>query len=100
MQYLVDKYAKDDSLYPKDLQARALVNARLNFDCGTLWPKIVSFVKQGFAEGKVTKEGLKNLRDSVEVVEEFLSRNKWIAGPTLTLADISFSTILSALNVS
>lgn len=42
MQYLVDKYAKDNSLYPKDLKARALVDARLNFDCGTLWPRIIS----------------------------------------------------------
>lgn len=41
MQYLVDKYAKDDSLYPKDLKARAVVNARLNFDNGTLWPKLI-----------------------------------------------------------
>lgn len=40
MQYLVDKYAKDDSLYPKDIKARALVNARLDFENGTLSPKI------------------------------------------------------------
>ena len=40
MQYLVDKYANDDALYPKDLKQRAIVNARLNIDCGTLWPRV------------------------------------------------------------
>lgn len=35
--YLVDKYAKDDSLYPKDLVKRALVNERLFFDTGILF---------------------------------------------------------------
>lgn len=38
--YLVNTYAKDDSLYPKDLQKKAIVDQRLNFDCGTLYPRI------------------------------------------------------------
>lgn len=37
--YLVDKYAKDDSLYPKDALKRAVVNQRLHFDLGTLWQR-------------------------------------------------------------
>lgn len=40
MKYLIDKYSKDDALYPKDLKQRALVDARLDFDNGTLWPKV------------------------------------------------------------
>jgi len=42
MRYLMDKYAKDDSLYPKDVKTRAIVNARLDFDCGTLWPRLIA----------------------------------------------------------
>lgn len=30
--YLVDKYGKDDTLYPKDLQKRGTVNQRLHLD--------------------------------------------------------------------
>lgn len=33
--YLVDKYGKDDSLYPKDLAIRAKINQRLFFGAGT-----------------------------------------------------------------
>lgn len=40
MQYLANKYSKEDSLYPKDAKARAMVDSRLHFDCGTLLPKI------------------------------------------------------------
>lgn len=38
--YLVRQYAKDDSLYPKNPQLKALVDQRLYFDACTLWPRI------------------------------------------------------------
>lgn len=38
--YLIEKYASDDSLYPKDLYQRALVNQRLFFDCSVLFTGI------------------------------------------------------------
>lgn len=44
MKYLVDAYGKDDALYPRDVKERALVNARLDFDCGTLWPRAINAI--------------------------------------------------------
>lgn len=39
--YLVEKYFPDGHpLYPKDVKQRALINQRLQFDCGTLYPRI------------------------------------------------------------
>ncbi|XP_011304615.1 glutathione S-transferase D7 isoform X2 [Fopius arisanus] len=35
--YLCDKYGRDDSLYPKDLERRAIIDQRLYFDCGILF---------------------------------------------------------------
>lgn len=35
--YLVGKYGKDDSLYPKDLAKRAIVDQRLHFDSGMIF---------------------------------------------------------------
>ncbi len=37
--YLADKYGKNDSLYPKDPQKRALVLQRLFFDATTLYQR-------------------------------------------------------------
>lgn len=37
--YLVGKYGKDDALYPKDLQKRAIIDQRLHFDSGILFPR-------------------------------------------------------------
>nr|CAH7759430.1 unnamed protein product [Callosobruchus chinensis] len=42
--YLVDKYGKDDSLYPKDLQRRATIHQRLFFNCGMLFPNLSAIV--------------------------------------------------------
>ncbi len=35
--YLVAKYGKDDSLYPKDVKVRAVIDQRLYFDMGTFY---------------------------------------------------------------
>ncbi|RZC41136.1 GST N domain containing protein [Asbolus verrucosus] len=35
--YLVGKYGKNDSLYPKDLAKRAIVDQRLHFDSGIIF---------------------------------------------------------------
>lgn len=35
--YLVTKYGKDDSLYPKDFFKRAIVDQRLHFDSGVAY---------------------------------------------------------------
>ena len=35
--YLVSKYGKDDKLYPKDVETRAVVDQRLYFDMGAFY---------------------------------------------------------------
>lgn len=36
--YLVSRYAKNDTLYPKEFYLRAIVDQRLHFDSGVLFP--------------------------------------------------------------
>lgn len=42
--YLVGKYSSDDSLYPKEPKKRALVDQRLHFDSGILFPRVHNLV--------------------------------------------------------
>jgi hypothetical protein len=38
--YLVRSYASDDSLYPQDPKQKAIVDQRLYFDAGILFPRL------------------------------------------------------------
>ncbi|PSN30880.1 Glutathione S-transferase 1-1 [Blattella germanica] len=50
--YLVEKYAKDDSLYPKDIKKRTIINHRLFFDIGTLYQGFLDYYICGFDVSK------------------------------------------------
>lgn len=52
MVYLVQAYGKDDSLFPKDPKKQAVVNQRLQFDLGTLYP---AFADQYVSINKIKK---------------------------------------------
>lgn len=43
MTYLVSEYSTDDSLYPKDVRTRALVDQRIQFDLGTLYARMTDY---------------------------------------------------------
>lgn len=43
MQYIIDKYAPDSPLYPKDPKARALVNHRLYFNMAFYYSSIGAY---------------------------------------------------------
>lgn len=42
--YLIEKYGKNDALYPKDPQKRAIINQRLFFDAGTLYQSYIDYI--------------------------------------------------------
>ena len=44
MMYLADQYGKNDSLYPKDVKKRAIVNQRLYFDMCNLYKSFMDYV--------------------------------------------------------
>ncbi|XP_039299757.1 glutathione S-transferase 1-like [Nilaparvata lugens] len=98
--YLVSKYAKDDSLYPKDIQKRAIIDQRLHFEGSVLFTHGVRcFLPLFFGLSKTIPEDQRSQTDQYyEIVDKFLEGNTWIAGDQLTIADFSYISTLSGLS--
>ncbi|XP_055598184.1 glutathione S-transferase 1-like [Uranotaenia lowii] len=98
--YLVEKYAKDDSLYPKDLVTRARINAMLHFDSGILFARLLAMVQPIFYEGSpdVPQDKLNAIHGAYDLMEATL-QSDFLIGNSLTLADISCCTTLSTLDM-
>jgi len=100
LMYLADKYGKDDSLYPKDPQKRAVVNMRIFFDISTLYPKFGEYVYPTmFANTSPDPEKLKKVEEVLGYVELFL-KDGFIAGSNLTIADFSMAAVLSTIEAT
>ncbi|XP_060645593.1 glutathione S-transferase 1-1-like [Drosophila nasuta] len=94
--YLIDKYGRNDSLYPKDAKKRGVVNQRLYFDVATLYPALADYYHVQFRKQPFNPELYKKVEEALNFLESFLDGKLYLAGDSLTVADISiFSTIAS-----
>ncbi|KAH8272925.1 hypothetical protein KR018_010985 [Drosophila ironensis] len=100
--YLVDKYGKSDELYPKDLAKRAVINQRLFFDASVLYASISNISAQFWLHGNtvVPQEKLDTVHRGLKLLETFLSSSKYLAGESLTLADLSAGPTVTSLPVA
>ncbi|XP_047036329.1 glutathione S-transferase 1-like [Helicoverpa zea] len=99
--YLVSKYGSEQqTLYPKDVRTRAIVDQRLYFDASILFPRlravIYSVVK--FRAPGPNEVQIADIVECYEVTEKYLEGKTYIAGEGFTLADISCVATISALD--
>ncbi|KAH8357184.1 hypothetical protein KR084_008260, partial [Drosophila pseudotakahashii] len=98
--YLVEKYGKDDSLYPKDPKKQAVVNQRLYFDMGTLYDAFAKYYYPIFRTGNPgTEEDLKKIETSFGFLDTFLEGQDYVAGDQLTVADIAILATVSTFEI-
>ncbi|XP_055622111.1 glutathione S-transferase 1 isoform X3 [Toxorhynchites rutilus septentrionalis] len=101
MIYLVEKYGKDDKLYPKEPQKRAVVNQRMFFDQGTLYQRFADyFYPQLFAKQPPNAENEKKMLDALGFLNTFLEGASYVAGEQLTLADLTILATISTYEVA
>ncbi|XP_014365813.2 glutathione S-transferase 1 [Papilio machaon] len=97
--YLADKYGTDDSIYPKDIKKRAIVNQRMYFDCSTLLVKMRAICHPIIFN--IENEIKENLRDdfnaSLSVLDKYLENNEWVAGEHVTIADTTIFASMSGI---
>ncbi|KAJ4433392.1 hypothetical protein ANN_15651, partial [Periplaneta americana] len=95
--YLASQYGKDDSLYPKDLKKRAIVDQRLYFDIGTLFPSIRQYIVTLMHGGKPDAEEVTKVENSYELLDKFLEGEEWVAGSNITVADYAIVVNVSVM---
>ncbi|XP_055301829.1 glutathione S-transferase 1-like isoform X2 [Sitodiplosis mosellana] len=97
--YLVGKYGKDDSLYPKDLAKRAQVDSRLHFDSGHLFARLrfLYFPVFFYKSAEMPEERVKEIQTAWDILERFLSETPYVCGNDLTIADLCLVATASSL---
>nr|WEU75081.1 GSTe1 [Sitodiplosis mosellana] len=99
--YLVDKYAKDDSLYSKDLQLRARCNQRLFFDGSSLYMRLRDCSYYIYHGGKELspQDKIDPIYAAYEILDAFLSSDPFLVGENLTIADICAAVTVLPLEI-
>ncbi|XP_036143321.1 glutathione S-transferase 1-1-like [Monomorium pharaonis] len=100
MTYLVDQYGPDDTLYPRNPEARALVDQRLYFDFGYLFSGVFSYYLTVLRKEADTYDPVEyaKLKDSFKIMNNFLEGQDYVTGDNLTIADLALvASITTAL---
>ncbi|KAI4470439.1 glutathione s transferase d10 isoform a-related [Holotrichia oblita] len=98
--YLVEKYGKNDALYPKDVVRRTLVNQRLFFDEGTMFQILyLTMTYSVIRKEKIPELNKKRAEEAYKFLETFLKGQEWVAGNSLTIADLHLITTVTTLNI-
>ncbi|XP_034478654.1 glutathione S-transferase 1-like [Drosophila innubila] len=98
MSYLVSKYGKDDSLYPKDPLQRAIVDQRLYFESGVVYADAFRRASAyAFTTKVVPKDRIEAIVEVYNLMESFLKHHDYIAGDHLTIADFSLIASISSM---
>uniref|UniRef100_A0A131Z1C9 Glutathione S-transferase n=1 Tax=Rhipicephalus appendiculatus TaxID=34631 RepID=A0A131Z1C9_RHIAP len=98
MRYLVDMYAPDHSLYPKDVRKRALIDQFLDYDLGTLYRSIADYFYSYLLKGEPKSEQKEEaLRNSLRSMDSLLGDKprRFLTGPQMTLADVALMESLT-----
>lgn len=103
--YLIDKYGKNDQLYPKDLYIRARINQRLYFNVGVIFAKSRAISEAIFFNGATDypADAVKEVHGAYEFLESFLKDDFYMVGNGITVADYccvaTISTVQTAVPI-
>ncbi|KAK7595491.1 hypothetical protein V9T40_013316 [Parthenolecanium corni] len=99
--YLSTKFEGGDKLYPSDIVRRAIVNQRLFFDTGELFPSLRHLTKKVALKHStgIDEESLEIFDQGYKGAENYLQNGKFIAGDDLTIADFSVASTIASLNI-
>jgi len=98
--YLVNKYSPGHELYPSCPKGRARIDRLLYFDIGSLGTAQAAIVyPMIFKNEPIDPEKDKVYKEKLQVLDDILSGNKYVAGCKKSLADISLLASLGICEV-
>lgn len=99
--YLVDKFDRDDQLYPRDQRLRAKCNQRMFFNASNLSVRLIDIGTPIYFKGstEIPKDNVELIVTALEILEHFLARDPFLVGTKLTIADICVGVIVPFLAV-
>lgn len=99
--YLVEKYGKNDALFPKNPKTRAVINQRLFFDIGTLFKQFQEYyLLPAFQGAAGDPETLKKLNESLGLLNGFIEPTGFTAGTKkFTVSDFVLYATVSSMEV-
>nr|AVR54966.1 glutathione-s-transferase epsilon class 13 [Sitophilus oryzae] len=101
IQYLVDKYGRNDDLYPKYFEQRTKVNQMLFFDTSILFPSLARSVRPVFYKGAsaIPEEKVAIIEEAFTFLETFLKAQEYLTGNSLSVADICAVSTVSTVEL-
>ncbi|KAH8400719.1 hypothetical protein KR009_000528 [Drosophila setifemur] len=101
MAYLVEKYASNDDLYPKDLLQRAKVDQLMHFESGVVFEAALRRLTRPVlfnGESTLPRDQVNHINQIYDFVESFLEHD-YLAGDHLTIADFSIVSTITSIGV-
>ncbi|KAF5279733.1 hypothetical protein FQA39_LY05423 [Lamprigera yunnana] len=100
--YLITKYGKEDLLYPTDPQVRAVIDQRMHFESGVLFPRFVDAfmpIMMGMTT-QISDKCFERIDEACGFLNSFLEDRKWLAGDEVCVADASILCTMTAIEMA
>ncbi|CAH1644197.1 unnamed protein product [Spodoptera littoralis] len=99
LMYLADAYGTEDTWYPKDYKARALVNQKLAFINEIIFSGFKKIAYSVVVERRKTlmPQWIETIEEGYSIMEKFLNKTTYIATDDVTIADLSAYSNMSCL---
>ncbi|KAL5285652.1 GSTE3.2 family protein [Megaselia abdita] len=101
--YIMSKYGKEEQqrrLYPRNVYQRAVIDQRLHFDNGVLFPAFRDVASALVGKNQpITEASIERAHTALGFLEQFLDGQKYSCGDEMSIADLSFSVSILALKI-
>ncbi|XP_050323478.1 glutathione S-transferase D7 isoform X2 [Bactrocera neohumeralis] len=96
LQYLAAAYGKDDTLYPKDVRVRAMVDQRIQFDLGTLYARMYDYyIPTALWSAPLDESKKARLAEAFDWFNSTLKGQEFAAADHFTIADLTLLVTVS-----